>query len=289
MWRSLLKSLIPIIGLSAVCHPSVAADRPCTPTEAMAGAEAGDRKLDLDLSNQVGVSLGKLSAVNDRAKLPQIAIKDQLSAADIKAFNEARQEVIVAKLLQSAVSRNTRNMNILATLSGFDEIEDTYEFDTSKITTDDPRAFYFQIISALREAQPNPAEFNLPDPRGGCTMEAALSLIEHFNMQEMGVQPTNRDSLELILDTRRLELLLFVMRKAQEFDQFDALHIKWIGDNPQLGDSFTQWLSAQPKSSQVLGNIVLKYIDQKMPSMSNYEVNSQAKPNTEANSEYAPH
>jgi len=279
-------------GFLAICTVARAAEnRPCTPTEAMAATAAQEFEAQSRFAEATIASLQKMSAINAKATNPNKPIKDQLSPADIRTFNDARAEMIRIGMVQSAVSRNTRNMRLLEGGAQYAEIMDVDQFDTSTVPKTDPRAFYFTLIGALREAQPSPPETTLPDPRNGCTMEAALSLVEHFNMQQMASQPTNRGMLELILDIRRLEQFLSIMRKADELDQRDArnIHVDAIGNPVNLDDSFTKWLQTQPASSQKMGTVILRAVDATLPSKSNYDINRQAAQAAEINAEYQRH
>jgi hypothetical protein len=276
-------------ALFAICTTAKAADdRPCILAEAVAATAAAEFQGEEAFSTATLAELRTISAINDKAKLPNVPIKDQLSAADIRSFNAARAQMIRISMTRSAVSRNTRNVRLIEGLSYYTEILDLDHFDPSSVAKDDPRYFYFTVIYALREVQPNPPETTLPDPKNGCTMEAALSLLEHFNMQQMASQPTNKGVLDFIEDTRRLEQFLSVMRKSSELDQIDAanIHVDANGAPTKLEDSFTKWLQTQPSSSQKIGNTILQAVDRVLPSKSHYELDNQVAQTAQINAEY---
>lgn len=105
-------------------------------------------------------------------------------------------------------------------------------------------------------------------------MEAALSLIEHFNMQQMASNPTDKGSLDMILDSRRLSQFLSVMRMARVLDEQDIakMRLDAQGDPLPLDEAFSKWLTSQPKSSQQMGDTLLKAIDSTFPSKNHYEL-----------------
>lgn len=275
-----------VVGLCPLYSAAAAADRVCQPTEAVASVAQNERDAITASSTATEAPLKLMMAINSKATKPG-PIKDQISIADQHAFNEARAELIKIKMFRSAMSRDTRNMRLIDQLAEFDEIVDMDNFDISNIKDTDPRAFYFTLIAALREVQPTPKETTLPEYKGVCTMEAALSLTEHFNMQQMASHPTDKAMLNLILDTQRLEQLLAIMQKAKELDLRDAANIRLDAkDDPQLDESFTKWLATQPTSSQKIGNVILRYIDTAWPSKSNYEMNREAAQTDQIKAEY---
>ncbi len=263
----------------------------CTPTEAVSNSVDTEAATQLAASNASVTALQKMEAISDKAKIHNVAIKDQITASDQQAFNEARGQMIKIAMFKSAESRDVRNMRVLEQLSFYDEVINEDHFDFSTIKENDPRAFYFKVIGALREIQPNPPATTLPDAKGGCTMEAALSLIEHFNMNMMASDPTRQESLNTIQDTRRLEQLLAIMRKAKELDEEDASNIRLDASGDAIAPSgrFKKWLADQPASSQAMGNVVLDVLDQVLPSKSHYEIDDQAAQTDRIKAEYPVH
>lgn len=78
------------------------------------------------------------------------------------------------------------------------------------------------------------------------------------------------------------------MRKADELDKLDVDNIRLNanGDLIQPEESFNKWLSTQPLSSQKIGNIILRAINDSLPSKSHYEIANYATRADQMNQEY---
>lgn len=97
-------------------------------------------------------ALDNMAALSEKAKLANVAIRDQLSAEDLMRFQVARADMIKINMFKSAESRNTRNMRLLDELARYAEIVDVDQFDPTTVKDTDPRHIYFLVLGALRDS-----------------------------------------------------------------------------------------------------------------------------------------
>ncbi|SHL69063.1 hypothetical protein SAMN05444159_6560 [Bradyrhizobium lablabi] len=141
-----------------------------------------------------------VSAMNDigqKAQKPNVAISQQLSAADLNHFNELRTKIALIIAQKLKVSNFQRDVHVLAETYHAAELADLYEVKAETLGADDPRKFYLTILEMTRIAQPRAPRTPLIKSNIECDLEAALFLMEEANQQQLSKNAVIRTSAKL--------------------------------------------------------------------------------------------
>jgi hypothetical protein len=113
----------------------------------------------------------------------------QLSPGDLKAFNDARAQLISSQSEQGVLGKFQRDAHVIADVADVAELADLYEVEASGLSPKDPRQFYFSLLALLRQAEPQPHITPLTDVGIGCDIEAGLYWRETFFIRELNKAP----------------------------------------------------------------------------------------------------
>ena len=254
-----------------------AADRACTPTEAIVDLYDNATSLDADYATKEIAQLNVMDEVNQKAAKPNVPLIQQMTKSDLARFQDARHELIKLKMEQLAFANYVRDMRAISRTAEVASTINLNDLDASKISATDAKLFEVNIILGLRAAQKDPDEGKKPDPSRGCLVSTSLFLLEHFSMSQMAKYPTNQNVMNLILDLRRLETLVQISTTKFEMNFKDATDMKWRDDNPIMQNTFDKWVEKQPNSVQLIAKSALPYIDQIDKSDLQYQIDFNAK------------
>jgi hypothetical protein len=216
--------------------------------------------------------LQQMAAISAKAEKPGRAIRDQLSATDIEAFNRIRHRLIQLQVEGVKYSNFERDVHVIVGTLEVARLADLYEVSKTDLTEADPRRFYFIILDSLRIAQPRAVGTPRIDNGISCDPEAGLFFEESFNKQELGKRGMDEQRLvDLNKDIERLRTFyqLSYLRLNKEID--DTRATRWKGDTPDMPDSVSPAIEVSGVSMQQMWTAIVPYIDKQFPSEKTFE------------------
>jgi hypothetical protein len=117
--------------------------------------------------------IAKLQAINSKAKIPGIAIRDQLGAQDLDQFSRLSQQIAASMLAQLIESHRDRDLRVLAQ---FIRLADQ-EYRWQKVPNEGEADYLPYIVLAVMREQLPDMKVVEPDSTR-CSMEYALHQIE---------------------------------------------------------------------------------------------------------------
>ena len=258
--------------IAAFISCSIAQAQICLPSQAVAEVEASSLSMSAEFARAAMHEIIEMTQASQNANEPGRPVGQQMSRQELQRFNDARHKLIGIQMSELAFSKYVRDIHLIDGLIAVAEISNRYNIKLEELPKDSPNRFYLTVLEALREAQINPIEGSPPENTDGCAMKLSLALQERFYMGDMSKNPTDKGSLNLILDIRRIEQYNFIASKRLQFSLDDAKNITWNGDEPTIKDQFSDWLKTQSTSMQSTGNIILPYVELMLPSQKTYEM-----------------
>jgi hypothetical protein len=160
-----------------------AQDLPVCPLEiAIRNLEDFNVQLDGRLAEKENIIFAQMSEISSKSHDPNLPLKDQLSQADINAFQRLREQILALEgqeIVESGYLRDARVVSEAAKAS-FTEAQG------ARIDEHDPSFFYYGIVLLMRVQHPaDNIKLTSPNNPKQCNVEAGLHFTEQLALKQL--------------------------------------------------------------------------------------------------------